>query len=56
MIRSVPTVQNTSVLNDACIAGGQQSLAEGAQHVAGGGKSYPVRRTARRNLAGSTSN
>jgi hypothetical protein len=51
MIRSVPTAQNTSVLNAAFIAGWQQSLVEGAKHVAVGGKTYPVCQTAERNLA-----
>jgi len=48
MIRSAPTAQNTSALNEAFIAGGQQYLAGGAQHAAAGGISYPVRRTAKR--------
>jgi hypothetical protein len=39
-------------LNDAFIAGWQQSLVDGAKHVAVGGKTLVVRRTAKYNLAG----
>jgi len=52
MIRSLPTAQNTSVLNDAFLAGGQRSFVDGAQHVAVGGKSYSVGRAVKHNLAG----